>query len=190
MGKISSYSFNSSPISSDYLLGNTASGPTTQKFKLADLIYPLSNAVQHAYNETGAVATGTTTIPFDDTIPQNTEGTQFMSQTITPKSATNILVIEVVAWLNNSTATHVSGALFQDSTANALAAVGTYDASAGGDIILILRHIMVAGTTSATTFKFRAGPSTAATVTFNGVAGGRVFGGVAASSMRIMEYKP
>ena len=35
--------------------------------------------LQIVNSQTGAVATGTTTIPFDDTIPQNTEGTEFLS---------------------------------------------------------------------------------------------------------------
>ena len=39
--------------------------------------------------QTGAVATGTTIIPFDDTIPQITEGNEFMTLAITPRSATS-----------------------------------------------------------------------------------------------------
>lgn len=148
-------------------------------------------AVQLVYNETGALATGTTTIPADDTIPQSTEGDQYLSQTITPKSATDILVIEVVALLTSSAATvDLIGALFQDSTANALAAnflrVVT---TANRGQPFILKHTMVAGTTSATTFKFRAGAGSAATISFNGTAGSRIFGGVAASSITVTEYK-
>ena len=49
--------------------------------------------VQAAHTQSGAVQTGTTTIPYDDTIPQNTEGTEFFTQAITPTSATNKLLI-------------------------------------------------------------------------------------------------
>jgi hypothetical protein len=144
--------------------------------------------LQRVSTLTGAVATGTTTIPFDDTIPQNTEGTQFMSLSITPKSATSILVIEVCAYLTSSVAIGIPGSLFQDSTASALAAALTETTTSGGGESLNFTHIMTSGTTSSTTFKFRAGPTGAATVTFNGSGGGRIFGGVMASSMRITEY--
>jgi hypothetical protein len=47
---------------------------------------------------------------------------------------------------------------------------------------------MEAGTTSETTFKVRAGPDTSGTLTINGVAGARKFGGVAGPcSITIME---
>jgi len=38
MSKISAYSYDTSPTTSDYLLGNSASGPTTQKFQIATLL--------------------------------------------------------------------------------------------------------------------------------------------------------
>ena len=39
--------------------------------------------------QTGALASGTTTMPTDNTIPQNTEGTEFMTLAITPRSASS-----------------------------------------------------------------------------------------------------
>lgn len=146
--------------------------------------------VQRVSTLTGAVATGTTTIPADDTAPQNSEGTEFMSLAITPKSSSNILVIDVLANLNSSaTNAQMAGALFQDATASAIAAGhfrATYTNQAGGQIFI--RHIMTAGTTSATTFYFRVGGSAASTITFNGTASARLFGGVMASSFTITEY--
>ena len=41
--------------------------------------------VQMASVGYSAVATGTTALPQDDTIPQNTEGTEFLSVAITPQ---------------------------------------------------------------------------------------------------------
>lgn len=147
--------------------------------------------VQVVKTQTGAVATGTTTMPLDDTIPQNTEGVEFMTLAITPKSATNILVIEVTAQLASSlSAFNMLGAIFQDSTAGALAAGKLFRGAAAGEgAVCVLRHTMVAGTTSATTFKFRAGATAAGTTTFNGEGGSRQFGGVSASSIVIYEYK-
>lgn len=148
------------------------------------------SVVQVKNTQTGAVATGTTTIPFDDTIPQNTEGTQFMSLSITPTSATSKLKIDVVLHANVASQDWVIVALFQDSAANALAALPFYASANGGGSSsgpVKFTHYMTAGTTSATTFKVRAGPGLANTLTFNGVGGSRFLGGVIASSITITE---
>lgn len=147
------------------------------------------DTVQVLNTQTGAVATGTTTIPWDDTIPQITEGTEFMTLAITPTSATNILQIDVVANLNVSAVNYVIGALFQDSTANALDAVAVYQEGASRAMQVKLSFRMVAGTIAATTFRFRAGTGGAATLTFNGEVGARKFGGVMLSSITITEIK-
>lgn len=142
--------------------------------------------VQHVKNT--AVGSSVTMIPFDDTIPQISEGNELMSLAITPTSATNILLIEVVLYVSNNTGVSNCAALFQDSTANALAAVAASQFGvAGGIVPLVFQHRMVAGTTSPTTFRVRAGPSGAVTMTFNGVSAGRIFGGTYASSITITE---
>lgn len=135
------------------------------------------------------VATGTTIIPGDDTVPQNTEGTEFMTQAITPKSATNILVIDVVFFGSVSAGDDIIVALFQDTTADAIAATNVLNATANGRMILTLRHRMVAGTTSATTFKVRAGGDASSTISFNGVGGTVRFGAATKSNITITEYK-
>jgi hypothetical protein len=141
--------------------------------------------------QTGSVATGTTIIPFDDTIPQNTEGDQYMSLAITPNNASSILEIDVTVMLSSSTgALSLICALFQDATANALATVFSFQPTATGPVTLNLKHSMTAGTTSATTFKVRGGAPSAGTTTFNGTSGGRLFGGVIASRITIKEILP
>lgn len=153
-----------------------------------------SGFVQRVSSQTGAVATGTTTIPLDDTIPQQaTEGTQLLSLAITPTDATNMLCIEVSMFIACNAAFWCTTALFQDATANAIAAVTHHEAQVNGAKNVILRHTMVAGTTSATTFKVKSGPHVAGggnTITLNGNNGTRFFGGVAASSITITEYVP
>ena len=144
--------------------------------------------VQAVNTQTGAVQTGTTTIPFDNTIPQNTEGTQVLSLAITPSSASNLLIVSVVLNFSYSIVNTVSFALFQDSTANALAASAEYGSTATGMINSGLVHKMTAGTTSATTFKVRIGGESAGTFTLNGYSGNQIFGGVMTSSMTITEY--
>lgn len=146
--------------------------------------------IQIVGNSTSAVSTGTTIIPLDDTIPQNTEGDQYMTQAITPTSATSKLVIEVVVMGAHSVAAtdHIV-ALFQDSTANALAAVANNQATANGRTTTTLKHIMTAGTTSSTTFKIRVGGHQAGTFTFNGHSSTRDFGAITKSSIYITEYR-
>jgi hypothetical protein len=141
---------------------------------------------------TGALQTVTTTIPFDDSIPQQTgEGTEVLSRTITPSSASSTLVIDVVISCASSATADVIAALFQDSTANALAATSFYIDSAGGRANIRLQHTMTAGTTSSTTFKVRVGPGSASNVDINGnSAGARVFGGVAKTAITITEILP
>lgn len=151
-----------------------------------------SVVVQVKNVQTGAVATGTTVIPFDDTIPQNTEGDEFMTLAITPTNSTNILKIDVVVFATPNASNWVTAALFQDSTANALAAIPSYENIATANGPIMFSHYMVAGTTSATTFKVRVGRDASAgtTVTFNGQSAGRIFGGVMASSITITEVTP
>lgn len=134
------------------------------------------------------VATGSTQIPADNTIPQNTEGDEYMTRSITPTSATNKLRIDVVVCVSNDSGTGNIAALFQDSTANALACAAQYE-TAGHLVTINFTHYMNAGTTSATTFKVRAGNGGTGTTTFNGVSAGRLFGGVCASSITITEIK-
>lgn len=151
-----------------------------------------SGAIVQVKNfQTGAVATGTTLVPLDDTIPQNTEGDEYMTLAITPTSATNILKIDVVGFFSSSAGSiwHATS-LFQDSTANALATAVSFEATATAVVNTKFTHYMVAGTTSATTFKVRSGGHGAGTVTFNGAAGARRYGGMLASSITITEIVP
>ena len=143
--------------------------------------------VQVVNTQDGTLATGTTVMPLDDTIPQNTEGDQYMSLAITPTNASNILEI-TVTWIgSHSAAGAVYGVgLFQDSTAAALA-VGAASGGSGAIIPITFKHRMTAGTASATTFKVRAGGHLAGTTSFNGSGGVRRYGGVMASSITIKE---
>ena len=147
------------------------------------------HVVQVVHVQDGEVASGTTTCAYDDTIMQNTEGTEFMTLAITPTKTTNKLKIDVLANLNHdSTNKIVVVGLFQDSTANALAQMNATESIANSPLPVGLTHFMTAGTTSSTTFKVRGGTDAAATVTFNGRDGSnRRLGGRYASTMTITE---
>jgi len=149
---------------------------------------PAGTVVQVVNVQSGAVASGTTIMPNDDSIPQNDEGDEYMTLAITPKSATNKLLITVNAIGSNDQNNIVTGALFQDTTAGALCA-GFFGGYSTSKILFTMQYYMVAGTTSATTFKFRAGPAAAATFTFNGSGGNRLLGTAPKSSITIMEIQ-
>lgn len=125
----------------------------------------------------------------DDTIPQNTEGAEVLTATITPQSATSRLVFNFSGFATIvSTSVTVTAALFQDSTANALAAVCLRN-STGMDISL--QYSMTSGTTSATTFKIRVGNgnSTGSVYLSGDSAGTQLMGGVACATLTIVEYR-
>ena len=99
---------------------------------------------------------GSTTFPLDNTIPQNTEGTELVTLSITPSNASNRLLIVGNFIIHSSAIAACGPALFQDSTANALSyAIQIIGAGYGAPATLV--HEMAAGTTSATTFKIRVG---------------------------------
>jgi predicted S18 family serine protease len=129
-------------------------------------------------------------MPVDDTIPQNTEGVEVLTLAVTPTNTSNKLLIEVVVYIAHSAnSTRIAAALFQDSTADALAAVSNIEDTGGRETVISFKHYMTAGTDSATTFKVRVGGNNAGTLTFNGFGGARKFGGVAASSITISEIE-
>jgi len=156
-----------------------------------------SQIVQTVKTESTVAITGIGVFPADDTIPQNNEGVEFITRAITPTDVNNILIIEATLHINpdSSYSSTTVIALFQDATANALSAVvfGPNGASTPFNTVY-LRYEMVAGTTSATTFKIRAArsPSQASnSITINGVANNvRRYGGILVSTLKITEKTP
>lgn len=158
--------------------------------ELATVAYVDAHGAVQLVNVTdGAVATGTTQIASDDTIPQKTEGDEYMTLAITPTNASNLLVIEAIAVVSHTGAPTFSMALFQDATAGALAATQITGTAVNARYLMSLRHYMVTGTAIETTFKIRIGGNAAGTLTFNGTGGARLLGGVMGSSITITEYK-
>ncbi len=157
--------------------------------KVSGVMQGAGAVIQVVNVQDGATSSGTTLIPQDDTIPQNTEGFEVMTLAITPTNASNILYIDVVVHMGTTAAGYQVVALFQDSTADALAATGHVNVTNDTTVTIKFRHKMTAGTTSSTTFKARIGQNNAGTVRFNGNSGARVFGGVAASSITITEIQ-
>ena len=124
--------------------------------------------LQMVTNQILTAVTGTTTTPFDDTIPQNTEGNEIITQAITPTASDSTLIIQC----NLGSATHSGSdgkgiiALYQDTTADALA-TGIKSIRNQGPHHMGLTYKMTSGTTSSTTFKIRIGSNEAGTLIVN-----------------------
>lgn len=158
-----------------------------------------------AYAEYTANAALSTTIPRDDTIPQNTEGTEIVTATITPASASNRVRVSFTGFVHNgdeNTTVTAIAALFRDSIANALHATSVTVVNAITVFInsvdsrsdffqdlAILSFVFEhsPATTSPTTYKVRVGPHQGDPVFMNGLSSGRLFGGVAAATLTLQE---
>jgi hypothetical protein len=140
-----------------------------------------------AYQEYSASATGTTTIPLDNTIPQNTEGTEFMSVTITPDRVGDKILVEAHGVFSHSNNLTIVAALFVNNDANAVA-VAAETTSVGGHLrTLILRYMHTVTDLNPITFKVRAGGSGTGTITFNGLSGTQRFGSTIKSMITARE---
>jgi hypothetical protein len=169
-------------------LSNQLSGMTTASLPtLTSAEMPVGSSIQVVNFQTGAVATGTTTIPYDNTIPQITEGTEFMTLNFTPTSASSILLIDVVCQMTADALVFDTVCLFEGTTANALATSVSDNSRAAAFEVNSFRHKMTAGSTAQKTFRVRGGGHGASTVTFNGRNGGGAYNGTMASSITITE---
>lgn len=153
-----------------------------------DSINAINPLLQFVTTSTNSVVTCATDLPYDNSIPQNTEGDEVLTLAITPKYSTSILEITFTSEVTcDATAPDISVALFQDATVNALAAKG-YKTFATLARTAFLRHIMVSGTTSSTTFKIRVGSSTGNCYVNGDTSGNRLMGGVSNTRLTIKEY--
>jgi len=148
--------------------------------------------IQQTYNSTSSYVQINAATPNDNTIPQKTEGKEVITVSITPKSSTNILLIEASSWFSGSMSSNdeVNASFFQDDTSDAISAI-RFSYGTGVDRCFVLRHRMVAGTTSSTTFKLRVGTATAQSATaVNGKSTpSSMFGGASSCIITVQEYK-
>lgn len=128
---------------------------------------------------------GTSSIPNDNTIPQNTEGSQVGTLSITPKNSANLLVHRLAGSIGCQAAASVTISVFQDSTANAIFSTGAVF-TASQDKNFSVSYVMTAGTTSSTTFNVRAG-TTAGTWTIGNTGAGTTLGGTRTAHFTVEE---
>lgn len=132
-------------------------------------------------------ATTTALIPFDNTIPQISEGSQARLISWAAQSATNLLEFEAVLNLSHTVASPVIVALFRGSGPDAIAVAWGSVPVANNLTQVILRHRMVAGDITSHSFTLRYGAVNAGTLSLNWSNGTSYFNNTLLSSFRIRE---
>ncbi len=144
----------------------------------------VQSSVAGYYSATAALSI---IIPLDDTIPQNTEGTQIISVQITPRWPTNRRRVLFSAQSSNVSAGFAASvAFFVDNNASAFYATSNFPPGAGYLTALSGNHEDAFGTTAAQTISVRVGPS-GGVCYLNGTSGGRIFGGANRAQLVIDE---
>ena len=138
---------------------------------------------QAVYANSNAFISSSTTVPFDDTVFQNTEGFEILTLAITPTASNSILKFECSCTYGATSGYAGQLGLFQDTTADALCSQYIYIYGYGH---ITLQHLMTAGTTSSTTFKIRAGAS-GGTIGINGTSS-RIGGAIPHTTFSIIEF--
>ena len=159
---------------------------------------PTPGSVMNIYGvRTSAVDTGIVPLPIDDTIPQSTEGDEFMvassyvADSLPYSRECNLLSVRASGvFASSNTDNAIAAALFINSNLDACAAaVGSRPATAGARCQVIVEYFGpnsdAGGPIVAVTM--RAGTNSAGTTTFNGSAGVRTFGGRMASQIECRE---
>lgn len=138
------------------------------------------------YAEYTTNAALTTQIPLDDTIPQNTEGDQILSATITPKTATNKVRIRVTgAGALSSNGSYVVAVYGSGVNALAAWAVNTPTTNSPVPYAFEFEHSPASATLQ--TYTVRVGATSALTLRMNGTSAARLLGGVSRCTITLEE---
>lgn len=143
----------------------------------------LGRIVQRVDDEETAHSTSTATMPTGDTAPTNTDGAELLSLSITPRSSSDTILLNVTVVLGcGSVRDHVV-TLLRGTTV--IAAAKQY---INGIATVCFNVEDAPATTSATTYSVRSGVTAGATWSVNGDGSTRQLGGKIVSSLSAVEY--
>lgn len=130
-------------------------------------------------------------IPYDDTIPQDSEGTEILSVTITPADADSVLLLSYAGFLTMSTAGYVTVAVFadDDGTSDAIYCMTQIITSVNNLRNFSFTIPIDAVDTDERTYSIRVG-ATSGTLYVNGYSAGRRMGGAAGQFLTVQEVLP
>lgn len=171
-------------LANDFLLLYDASAGEAKKVKPSRIA---GSVLQTAVATTTTIATVSSSIPYDNTKPQKTEGTEILTVSITPKFANSKILIKALVQGGHSGDAYNTAALFQDSTADAFASgIGSGAASGRAVFAEVVAYIDAVNTT-ARTYKLRCG-TTSGTWWINGTtSGGALHNGACVTSLIAQE---
>lgn len=160
-----------------------------KRFLTEDDLPIAGSVVKSSYTQYLLSADLTTAIPYDDTIPQISEGVEIITVSFTPTSATNNLRFSFTGMFAHGGTQVGIAALFGGGVASAIAATACRTESGDEPGQFCLTHEEVSGTASAKTFAVRVGPASSGTIRMNGTSAARRLGGVSKAVLVIQEIK-
>jgi hypothetical protein len=185
---INSQTSKATPINADELLIWDSAASALKKCTRLQL-FPSGALIDRAYAEYTANTSLTTAIPFDDTIPQVTEGTQILSAAITPKATAHRVRVKFCGFGSGSNSDDITAALFLNGASNAIAASAFTIASTNDTIAMTMEFEHSPASMAAQTYSIRVGSRTGNAVRMNGTTSARKFEGVARSTLVLEEIK-
>jgi hypothetical protein len=161
-------------------VGAWAAGPTL--VQLFNLVVPLpgQRTGNYSLSEYAANAALSTSIPVDDTIPQQSEGTQILAVAITPTDPSHVVNLRFSGQVTATGVDNVTAALFVNSTADALRAIMVNVSAADVKVMNTLEALHIPNSVSSQSYKIRVGGGGAA-VRLNGPSSARLLGGASAA---------
>ena len=161
-------------------LATSAKANTSHTHSAADITSGVLDAARLPSSSSGVIlqvvravvdarSNTTSTIPVDGSVPQNSEGTEYATVTITPKESGSTIVVEAKGTMAHSGASGLAiFALFKDSDASAFSAAAIHNDTTATNITQAsVRGSIVTASLSAITFKLRIG-TTSGTLYMNG----------------------
>jgi len=133
-----------------------------------------------------AVATFTTQVPLDDTIPQITEGDSAISGAITLNVSSHRVQIHCAGWISANANTQAVISVYRNSVVDAIHSMVVETAN-GDYVAFAFAHIDTPALSTEVTYSVRIGPVGANTITLNGAGGARMLGGAASLELILAE---
>jgi len=151
--------------------------------------------LQFVSSMTTGMHTNLTAIPYDNTIPQISEGTQVLVATMTPTNATSNIRIQGLLNMNESVNSNNDdvACIWRDTTANAIACFPARHTEATGNASwqMVLDYTVPSTDTTLRNYSIRFGNAGTGDRTLNaGASGAAKFGGKIVSSLFLSEIAP
>lgn len=128
-------------------------------------------------------------IPFDNTIPQASEGMQILSLSHTPAQAGNRIRLRFSAFGSSSNQSIPIVAFLSIDGGPAVQAAAVHTTDSGQIAQICFEHEYTVDDAASHTYAIRVGPGGAASIRLNGSSSSRLFGGTAAARLVLEEIK-